>query len=84
MSYIGDQVWLMTSRQTEPDLTWFPVLACCNFLDSFLFLYFFPRARPRARPRLVCVRAHSQLVDVWVEYAVRESDARRLVGVLVG
>lgn len=36
MSYIGDQVWLMTSRQTEPDLTRFPVLACCNFLDSFL------------------------------------------------
>lgn len=22
MSYIGDHVWLMTSRQTEPELTW--------------------------------------------------------------
>lgn len=39
MSYIGDHVWLITSRQTEPDLTSFPVLACCNFPSSFFPLF---------------------------------------------
>lgn len=85
MSYIGDQVWLMTSRQTEPDLATLPVLACCNFLDSFHFPLFLSISAVLVLVLGWCVlRAHLQLVDVWVEYAVREADARRLVGVLVG
>lgn len=31
MSYIGDQVWLITSRQTDPDLTTSQLLASCIY-----------------------------------------------------
>lgn len=62
MSYIGDHVWLITSRQTEPDL--------CPICISFQTI-------GSAHER------NLQFIDVWVENAVDETDARALVGVLI-
>lgn len=82
MSYIGDQVWLMTSRQTEPDLAAFQVLAFCRLPVSCLS---FASSHLAVLVLGCCASgANLQLVDIWVEYAVREADARRLVWVLIG
>ena len=51
ISNMGDQVWLMTSRHTEPDLTWG---------QSLMYL----------------VGKNVQLIDIGVEDAVDEADAR--------
>lgn len=65
MSYMGDHVWLITSRQTEPDLGQKNRI---NFSECLFH---------------ACRTHNSQLVDVWVENSVDESDARAFVWVLV-
>lgn len=80
ISYIGDQVWLMTSRQTDPDLHWLRVSRCRP-------------CRPCRRAAYAALvepvssaydNGHLQLINVGVEDAVNEADAGRLVGVGVG
>lgn len=69
MSYMGDHVWLITSRQTEPDL-----LSGQQLSDGFV-------------TSTNCMGNgiyRSQFVDVGVEDAVYEANARALVRVLVG
>jgi len=67
---MGDHVWLMTSRQTDPDLTRSP--------------RFQPNLPMPFRVRLGEVGFHLQLVDVGVEDAINKANTRRLIGVLVG
>lgn len=92
ISYMGDHVWLITSRQTEPDLYRSRRLLVMYSLGEPGFLLSRP---PYTVPGLSLVLmstgpseatrvVHLQLVYVGVEYAVREADAGRLVGVLVG
>lgn len=70
MSYIGDQVWLMTSRQTLPDL---------RFMDDQLQSLLAKPDMPAVR---LCWR-FLQFIDVWVEDPVHEAYAGALVGILV-
>lgn len=69
MSYIGDHVWLMTSRQTEPELSsgqpQFPVKVSNGGMER------------------EATRQNAQLIDIGVKYAVHESNAGALVGILV-
>lgn len=70
MSNIGDHVWLMTSRQTDPDLDTErrDVLARTS----------------RVRVSEGVLHGHAQLVDVGVEYPVLEPDTRGLIRVVIG
>ena len=83
ISYMGDHVWLITSKQTEPDLE------CANLTSAMLFKYilsavFVVIVMFLITPQYCSISVHLQLVYVGVEDAVREADAGRLVGVLVG
>lgn len=70
ISNMGDHVWLMTSRHTDPDLLSFrhALANLCIQADE---------PSPTAR-------VHLQLIDVWVKDAVDEADAGRLVGICIG
>jgi hypothetical protein len=69
ISYMGDHVWLMTSRQTEPDLR-----SGQQPSDGLV------ASTQYVKNRFYC----SQFIDIWVEDAVYEANARALVRVLVG
>lgn len=82
MSYIGDHVWLITSRQTLPDLRGHN----CQF--SFVEIVLAKMTRLISIVVAVVVTRNEgryvQLVDVGVEYAVHKTNARALVGILIG
>lgn len=69
ISYMGDQVWLITSRQTLPDLLIGKTHVSVNHGVN----------KAGAGIAGSCV----QLVDVRVEDAVHEADAWALVGILI-
>ena len=72
ISNMGDHVWLITSKHTDPDLV--ARLSMPSLLLFFISLLLLP----------LDASGNSQLVNVGVEDAVHEADARGLVGVRVG
>lgn len=76
MSYIGDQVWLMTSRQTEPDLDGKVAPVRSALLLSLYEETPWMLERLGNRVFLCCKIQYSQLVYIRMEDAVREADAR--------
>lgn len=83
MSNMGDQVWLMTSRQTEPDNS--SMLAAkegryqCELADAFL-----QTATRRSLPRQAESSQGSTRAKLTVKDLVGEPDRRRLVRVPLG
>jgi hypothetical protein len=71
MSYIGDQVWLMTSKHTDPDLYPMAVLVRGS-------------ATAAARTGFVCGGHGSQFINIRMEDAVNKTNARGLVRIRVG
>lgn len=70
ISYMGDHVWLITSKHTDPDLIQAPILISTMFPVVI-------------SPSACGWQIHLQLVDIGVEDSIREPDTRRLVGVLI-
>jgi hypothetical protein len=80
ISNMGDQVWLMTSKQTDPDLELSQIV---HLSPSFSFASSLFSVRFRLPPLPLYRQVHLQFVDVGVEDAVYESDTGGFVGVLV-
>lgn len=86
MSNMGDQVWLMTSKQTDPDLEFVPnhlLSPSCSPFVSLLFLGPCSLVSLLFPPLPLYRQVHLQFVDVGVEDAVHEADAGGFVRVLV-
>ena len=87
MSYIGDHVWLMTSRQTLPDLRTETVSAWPESYPPWREGVTEGQSTLRAfrkRQALRQEREYVQLIYVWVEDPVYKAYAWALVWVLVG
>lgn len=85
MSYMGDHVWLITSKQTEPDLSCVSPRASVSSLVPRICCSLFLFVLDLASSFLINCRSSVdlQLVYVRVENPICEADARRLVWVLV-
>ena len=70
ISNMGDQVWLMTSRQTDPDLAANSILVLPALHTTLTVCLLFG--------------VDLQFVDVGVENAINKANARGFVRVLVG